>query len=173
MNQLKKQEDSEREFFSVFSRSLRDSQEVERMRQEKTKYLSLIGSIVGALLGIIGTSINHAMKRNDFKKILEAIETSSQSQELMIDKVLKDVKFSNESSSPPSLSVKPSQTTAQEQSSPATPPTIPFETQIESLIQTTESNLEFKMKMNALATVAALYALFAFTVPLILKFIGD
>ena len=48
--------------------------QVERLRQEKTKYLSIILSIFGALLGIIGTSINHAMKMKDFKQILNVIQ---------------------------------------------------------------------------------------------------
>lgn len=161
MSQLRKQEDMERDFFSVFSRSLRDSQEVERMRQEKTKYLSLIGSIIGALLGILGTSINHAMKRNDFKKIIDAIETSTQSQELLVKKVIEDVK----EVTPTSTSSESSSDTIQAKED--------LESQIQSLIQTTESNLEFKMKMNALTTVTVLYALIAITVPLIFKFIGD
>ena len=161
MTQLKRQEDLERDSFVTFSRSLRDSQEVERMRQEKTKYLSLIGSIIGAALGIIGTSINHAMKRNDFKKILEAIETSNQSQELLVKRVIEDAK--EVSYAPPQEHKIEAQTVNAES----------LETQIESLIQTTENNLEFKMKMNALTTVTVLYALIAVTLPLIMKLTGD
>lgn len=40
------------------------------------------------------------------------------------------------------------------------------------LIHETESNLEYKMKINALATVAVTYALIAVTVPLLIKFFG-
>ena len=51
------------------------------MRQERSKYLSLIGSLIGAALGIIGTSVNHALKNRDFKKILHAIELQNSLQE--------------------------------------------------------------------------------------------
>ena len=162
---LKTREETERDFFTKFSQSLRDSQEVERVRQEKTKYLSLIGSIVGALLGIIGTSVNHAMKRSDFKRILEAIESSSQNQQQLVEKVLQDVK---ETTTP-----LPSESQEEETNQVNSCHKESLENQIESLIQTTESNLEFKMKMNALTSVAVLYALIAVTLPLIMKFISD
>ena len=73
--QLTQKGEVERNSFQVFSQQLRDSQEVERLRQEKTKYLSLLGSLVGALLGVIATTINYALKKSDFKRILEAIES--------------------------------------------------------------------------------------------------
>lgn len=42
--------------------------------------------------------------------------------------------------------------------------------ELSKLIHDTGSNLEYKMKLNALATVAVTYALIAVTVPLFLKF---
>jgi len=168
MKDFKKQEELERDSFALFSRCLRDSQEVERLRQEKTKYLSLIGSIVGALLGVIGTSINHAMKRSDFKKILEAIET----QEILVMKAIEDAKdvssSANEDQSSPA-----SDKENQSQGQSITTVSEDFESQLQSLIQTTENNLEFKMKMNALTTVAVLYALIAVTMPILFKLTGD
>lgn len=47
----------EREAFSILSQSLRDSHEKERAQSEKTKYWSLVGSCIGALIGIIGELI--------------------------------------------------------------------------------------------------------------------
>ena len=39
--------------------------------------MSLIGSLVGAALGIIGTSINYAFKNKDIQKLMEAVQQSS------------------------------------------------------------------------------------------------
>jgi len=52
--ELKKQEEIERQLFSSLQLALRESQEKEKMRIEKTKYWSIIGSVVGALAGMIG-----------------------------------------------------------------------------------------------------------------------
>ena len=56
--ELKKQDDFERQLFSSLQLALRESQEKEKMRVERTKYWSIIGSIVGALAGIIGKYIS-------------------------------------------------------------------------------------------------------------------
>ena len=52
--ELKKQDDVERQLFLSLQLALRESQEKEKMRVERTKYWSIIGSIVGALTGVIG-----------------------------------------------------------------------------------------------------------------------
>lgn len=44
--------------------------------------------------------------------------------------------------------------------------------ELSNLICETGSNLEYKMKLNALATVAVTYGLIAVTVPLLVKFFG-
>lgn len=51
---LKTQDETERKLFSSLQIALRESQEKEKMRIERTKYWSIIGSIIGALAGIIG-----------------------------------------------------------------------------------------------------------------------
>jgi hypothetical protein len=51
---VKQHEEQEREIFALFQLALRQSQEKEKMRIERTKYWSLIGSIVGTLFGIVG-----------------------------------------------------------------------------------------------------------------------
>jgi hypothetical protein len=53
-SELKKQDEIERQLFSSLQLALRESQEKEKMRIERTKYWSIIGSIVGALAGMIG-----------------------------------------------------------------------------------------------------------------------
>ena len=52
--ELKRQDDIERQLFSSLQLALRESQEKEKMRVERTKYWSIIGSVVGALAGMIG-----------------------------------------------------------------------------------------------------------------------
>jgi hypothetical protein len=52
--ELNKQDDIERELFSSLQIALRESQEKEKMRVERTKYWSIIGSVIGALAGMIG-----------------------------------------------------------------------------------------------------------------------
>ena len=57
--EFKQYEKTERECFSALSNAVRDSHEKERAQAEKTKYWSLLGSILGTCLGIIGTTINN------------------------------------------------------------------------------------------------------------------
>lgn len=52
--ELNQQDDIERELFSSLQIALRESQEKEKLRVERTKYWSIIGSVVGALAGMIG-----------------------------------------------------------------------------------------------------------------------
>ncbi|KAF6098837.1 coiled-coil domain containing 51 [Phyllostomus discolor] len=49
-------EDSEREQFSLFSAAVRESHEKERARAERTKNWSLVGSVLGALIGVAGST---------------------------------------------------------------------------------------------------------------------
>jgi hypothetical protein len=56
--ELKKQDDKERQLFSSLQLALRENQEKEKMRIERTKYWSIIGSVVGALAGMIGKDLD-------------------------------------------------------------------------------------------------------------------
>lgn len=49
-------EGSEREKFSLFSVAVRGSHEKERTRAERTKNWSIIGSVLGALIGVMGST---------------------------------------------------------------------------------------------------------------------
>src|SRR4051812_34066972 len=55
-------ENAEREAFHQLSNRVRVSHEREREREERTKYWSLTASLVGALLGIAGTSIGNELR---------------------------------------------------------------------------------------------------------------
>ena len=164
--QLTQKEEVERNSFQVFSQQLRDSQEVERLRQEKTKYLSLLGSLVGALLGVIATTINYALKKSDFKRILEAIENQSRIQQEAVALIVPSDDPRSKSND------QKSQVLADEQKQ-LLMKNEEKQAQLAELIETSRSDLEYKMKVNTIIIVAASYALIAVTMPLIFKIFGD
>jgi len=69
-DEFKFHEKSEREYFSALSNSVRNSHEKERAQAEKTKYWSVLGSILGACIGIIGTTINNRMRMNELRRLV-------------------------------------------------------------------------------------------------------
>ncbi|XP_049719043.1 mitochondrial potassium channel isoform X1 [Elephas maximus indicus] len=63
-------EDSEREKFSLFSAAVRESHEKERTRAERTKNWSLIGSVLGALIGVAGSTYVNRIRLQELKALL-------------------------------------------------------------------------------------------------------
>ena len=63
-------EQHEREHFASLSSAVRESHEKERARAERTKYWSVIGSIIGATIGIIGTSLNNYLRMRELRGIV-------------------------------------------------------------------------------------------------------
>ncbi|XP_076985537.1 mitochondrial potassium channel isoform X2 [Tamandua tetradactyla] len=63
-------EDSEREKFSLFSAAVRESHEKERSRAERTKNWSLIGSVLGALIGVAGSTYVNRVRLQELKALL-------------------------------------------------------------------------------------------------------
>jgi len=49
---------------------VRDSHEKERAQAEKTKYWSVLGSIIGTCIGILGTTINNRMRMNELRRLV-------------------------------------------------------------------------------------------------------
>lgn len=64
-------EKEERENFATLSNTLRDSHEKERAQAEKTKYWSIIGSILGTMVGVIGTTINNHIRMNELRNLVK------------------------------------------------------------------------------------------------------
>jgi len=62
-------EAKEREAFQNLSNKVRASHEREREREERTKYWSLTGSLVGAILGIVGTTIASEVRMRHFREM--------------------------------------------------------------------------------------------------------
>ncbi|XP_074596842.1 mitochondrial potassium channel-like [Brevipalpus obovatus] len=76
LNSLRSQEEVERELFSSYSQRVREAHVFERLRQEKLKYVSFFGPVIGAILGM---SVNHFRKRGEYMNtyaIHQIIETN-------------------------------------------------------------------------------------------------
>nr|XP_061814219.1 mitochondrial potassium channel-like [Nerophis lumbriciformis] len=63
-------EASERERFASFSAAVRESHEKERARAERTKNWSLIGSVLGALIGVMGSTYVNRVRLQELKSLL-------------------------------------------------------------------------------------------------------
>ncbi|KAM4022386.1 mitochondrial potassium channel [Anomaloglossus baeobatrachus] len=63
-------EESEREKFALFSASVRESHEKERTRAERTKNWSIIGSILGAIIGVMGSTYINRVRLQELKNLL-------------------------------------------------------------------------------------------------------
>ncbi|XP_026161696.1 mitochondrial potassium channel [Mastacembelus armatus] len=63
-------ESSEREKFALFSAAVRGSHEKERTRAERTKNWSIIGSVLGALIGVMGSTYVNRVRLQELKNLL-------------------------------------------------------------------------------------------------------
>ncbi|CCD66629.2 Coiled-coil domain-containing protein 51 [Caenorhabditis elegans] len=70
LNSFEGLETAEREAFHQLSMRVRSSHERERERAEKTKWWGVSASLIGALLGIAGTSIGNELRMRKLKEML-------------------------------------------------------------------------------------------------------
>ncbi len=70
MQEFRALEKREREKFALLSGAVRDSHEKERAQAEKTKYWSVIGSVVGTCIGILGTTVNNRMRMRELRELV-------------------------------------------------------------------------------------------------------
>ncbi|KAG9340599.1 hypothetical protein JZ751_021154 [Albula glossodonta] len=63
-------EGAERERFALFSAAVRESHEKERTRAERTKNWSVIGSVLGALIGVMGSTYVNRVRLQELKSLL-------------------------------------------------------------------------------------------------------
>ncbi|XP_071476029.1 mitochondrial potassium channel-like [Diadema antillarum] len=68
-------EAKERETFSQLSAVVRESHEKQRAQEERTKYWSIIGSIVGTLIGIAGSSIANHRRMRELRMMVTELST--------------------------------------------------------------------------------------------------
>ncbi|XP_040571437.1 mitochondrial potassium channel [Lepeophtheirus salmonis] len=82
LEEFKRLERVERDRFSILSNTVRDSHEKERAQTEKTKYWSVIGSIFGSLLGLIGSNINNRLKMKELRELIEKASSGTALEEM-------------------------------------------------------------------------------------------
>jgi len=70
-DEFERQEKEERDLFGSLSSALRASHEKERAQTEKTKYWSVLGSMIGAVIGIVGATISSRLKMNELKGLVK------------------------------------------------------------------------------------------------------
>ncbi|XP_076864775.1 mitochondrial potassium channel [Brachyhypopomus gauderio] len=63
-------EEGEREKFALFSAGVRESHEKERSRAERTKNWSIIGSVLGAIIGVMGSTYINRVRLQELKSLL-------------------------------------------------------------------------------------------------------
>lgn len=63
-------EGSEREKFALFSAAVRESHEKERTRAERTKNWSIFGSVLGAIIGVMGSTYVNRVRLQELKSLL-------------------------------------------------------------------------------------------------------
>ncbi|KAM9757922.1 LOW QUALITY PROTEIN: mitochondrial potassium channel [Menidia menidia] len=63
-------EGAEREKFALFSAGVRESHEKERTRAERTKNWSIVGSVLGALIGVMGSTYVNRVRLQELKSLL-------------------------------------------------------------------------------------------------------
>lgn len=97
IDQVNNSEKEERDSFILLSTTLKDSHDRERIQAERTKYVSIVGSILGTVIGIIGSTVINAWKMNEFKRmVLEAkVDPSITSKNDQIKHLLSQVQKQN------------------------------------------------------------------------------
>ncbi|XP_035895254.1 mitochondrial potassium channel-like [Anopheles stephensi] len=78
----------ERELFSHLTAAVKTSHEKERTQANNVKYWSIIASGVGALLGIVATSINYYFRNTQYETIRKAAEESNRKLAIMEQKLV-------------------------------------------------------------------------------------
>ncbi|KAK8768988.1 hypothetical protein V5799_014546 [Amblyomma americanum] len=83
LEQFKSLEKAERDYFASLSLALRESHEKERAQGERTKYWSIIGSVCGAVIGIVGATINNRIRLNQLRDLVERSSSQPEVQRLV------------------------------------------------------------------------------------------
>ena len=214
-------ENQEREHFSSLSAAVRESHEKERTHAERTKYWSVIGSVVGAAIGIVGTTINNHVRMKELRGIVEtSADTGQEMKKLTVELCsavktqfskmegfLSDLRSSVGHQSTPTYpretvmlsdvvsgrdlhdqtekileGIRKQEASLDEEirdikkllglqrAKTSDMNVVYVGPDMEDMLQRTEDNLEWKMKMNALASATLIYGALALTLPVIMSF---
>ncbi|CAG5118877.1 unnamed protein product [Candidula unifasciata] len=90
-NKIKALDKAERDFFGLLSAALRESHEKERARAEKTKYWSIIGSVIGAIIGILGSTFNNYKRMKELRAIVTESGENTAQYKALADKMVQAV----------------------------------------------------------------------------------
>ncbi|GAB6026147.1 hypothetical protein CHUAL_012343 [Chamberlinius hualienensis] len=196
--ELRNYEKEERERFQSLTNSVRESHEKERSYAEKTKYWSVIGSVVGALVGIAGTAYNNRKRLKELRNIVvESIESSTstvqeirsvlsqfqlQDQEQIAQKLLKianKATLQNNSIKDAAISNKLDElkkvlTDRLVVLNSCNSHDVIYVTKdFEKIIKDSENRLQSKMQMNSAVTVAVLSGALVVSIGIVYKLFGS
>lgn len=221
--ELEEYERTERDHFAALSSAVRESHEKERARTERTKYWSIMGSIIGAAIGILGTSINNYLRMRELRglvkdsaegglemkalvsqlsdtmrnqhnqvqsfvvdlktlvgtgvlvgaqqkapeRIKDSVPTDLSSAEMKAHtaQIVDKIKQQDEQMSRDMADIR--KILATSKASQQEGSVVYVGPEVENLLESTEKNLEWKMKMNALWSVTLIYGAFALTIPVL------
>ncbi|PSN47287.1 hypothetical protein C0J52_15705 [Blattella germanica] len=85
VQEFQRYEREERDYFAVLSSAVKESHEKERAQAERTKYWSIIGSIIGTVIGVFGSSINNELKMRELRKLVKESLTKSETVDLSMN----------------------------------------------------------------------------------------
>ena len=221
--ELEDYERREHEHFATLSSAVRESHEKERARAERTKYWSIIGSVIGAAIGILGTSINNYLRMQELRSLVKdsaqggvemkglvtQLSDTMRNQHNQVQSFVADLKtLIGSGAFAGGLQKAPEAIRASEKADLSDAALKAHTTQILNrimeqdemmsrdmadirkilattkaaeqddsvvyvgpevgqLLESTEKNLEWKMKMNALWTTTLIYGAFALTLPVL------
>ena len=77
VEQLTACEANEKQYFGDLSSALRASHEKERARAERTKYWGVIGSVIGATIAFVGTTINNYLRMKELRRLVSSSADAS------------------------------------------------------------------------------------------------
>ncbi|KAL1414662.1 hypothetical protein MTO96_000785 [Rhipicephalus appendiculatus] len=152
LEQFKHLEKAERDYFAALSLALRESHEKERAQGERTKYWSIIGSVCGAVIGIIGATINNRIRLNQLRDLVERSSSQPEVQRFGLQPLGRV------------------QAALEEAEGDVRRAAVYIGEDVRDIVADSQRQLEWKMKINSLAMVALVYGALAVTVPLLAAF---